>query len=180
MILNAIISLNGSALDLNRVLTEPDLATEMAKLIVGRPGLSLCHSGKFIVDYNLSLSKMIEASNYHCYHGGIVKEFSPKGSGRHEVELVMVELDGRFTTSEILRYMHRKGLVPAKIEHLLVYNTPYTQSNNTHSIMALGSVCTSGHCPYIRIENGKRGLSLCYNSDNCEWPDNNIFLAVKK
>ena len=115
-----------------------------------------------VVDYNQTVLQMIEACQFESFDlaGGIraysqeeisyiIEDlFKINGTGIHKFRLAEIQLDDRdFNTgfqidsADAIEYLHKIGLVPAKIEHLLAYKKKITKED--YNITALGS-CYNG------------------------------------
>ena len=181
---DAIKSLGGNDEDLRRVLTEDGLAKKVAEVIMTSKQKA-CETYKVIVDYSLSLAKMIEAGKYDWFNEDITdKNFTIQGMGQHEVELVLVHLDRDATTKEVLDYLKEQCLEPAKIEHLLAFGAAYRDVQREFLIIALGSsfVNDNGNrfYPYLDGSDDWRKLSLYWEDDGDPWDGACRFLALRK
>jgi hypothetical protein len=183
-VLNEVLGLGGSDDDLRRIITDKALRQEIAKLIVKGKKVE---EGIFsvTVNYNQALAQMIKAGNYNWANDDITSEHFPiVGVGEKEYKLVYVHLDRSATTKEVLEEMNRRGLEPAKIEHLLFFGAKYPEEQRKFPIVELGSdwVHPLGRrlVAYLYVVVGERGLSLDWGDPDVQWGDYYRFLAVSK
>jgi hypothetical protein len=181
---DALKTLGGSDDDLRRVLTDSTLAKKLAEVIMAGKQ-KVRETYKVVVDYGLSLSEMIKLGNYGWFNDDITdKHFPMQGTGKHEVELVLVHLNQNATTKEVLEYLNREGLEPAKIEHLLAFGAAYPEIQREFLVIAFGSVWVdvNGHRFYPSLDclGGKRELLLDWCDDARHWGATCRFLAVGK
>jgi hypothetical protein len=138
-----------------------------------------------IVNYDLTFAQMIQAGNYGWTNDDIVPEhFTIVGVGQEECRFVPVHLNRAATTEEALEEIAQRGLIPAKIEHLLSFGAKYPEKQREFAIVELGSVwvgsfgCRSVAC--LCEGDGRRGLGLCDASPDCQWSEVCRFLAVSR
>jgi hypothetical protein len=144
-IVNAVLDQGGDDEDLRRIIREPDLASELAKLIVRKKEVSAKEVSakvfKVVVDYSMSLAEMISAGRYNWTNSDINAESFPvSGEGKKEVELELVHLNRDAGTEEVLEELDRQGLRPAKIEELLALGAKHPELQKQFPIIAFGSV----------------------------------------
>lgn len=184
VIVNAVLEKGGSDEDLHCLLTDKGLAKKVAEVIMASRQ-KVGETYKVIVDYGLSLSKMIELGKYDWFNDDITdKHFELQGAGQHEVELVLVHLNRNATTKEVLEHLNSLGLEPAKIEQLLAIGAAYPELQKQFPIIALGSVWVDVNgtrfCPYLDCHGGERRLGLAWSDDGIHWNVACRFLAVGK
>jgi hypothetical protein len=176
-IMDAIVYLGGNDNDLHLVLTEPNLAKQIAEVIMASR-----KTYKVVIDYSLSLSEMLEAT----FCNWLIDErdlFSLQSNGRHdrhEVELALVHLDMRVSTCEVLEYLNRQGLEPAKIEHLLAFGATYKEFQNL-DIVALGSPSPihTDRYPFLRRDYHGYWFKPVGGCGSPYWDPDWRFLAVR-
>lgn len=201
-IMDAINDLGGSDNDLHRVLTQSNLAKEIAELIMfGR--MKFCEiykvvvdygkTYKVVVDYGKSIDEMIKAGNYNSqsYQPFDCYDIHVEGEGQHEVELVLVHANRKINSSEMMEELESLGLMPAKMEHLLAFGATYPEAQKQFKIVALEANWFSIHqdegndiyTSYLDSKSGVRtiGYSLGYDfNGGPSWDANCRFLAVCK
>jgi len=188
VIVNAVLEMGGSDEDLHRLLTDSGLVKKIAELIMsGKQKVEEKASEiyKVVVDYSATLAEMIKAGKYDWFNDDITdKHFPIQGTGKNEVELVLVHLNRNATTKEVLEHLNGQGLEPAKIEHLLAFGSTYPELQRQFPIIALGSVWVDSHgyryYPSLYSFDSKRRLSLYWRGDGGHWGDACRFLAVRK
>lgn len=160
------------------------------------------------VDYTRTLAQMIEVGKYDWEASDITEEHFPIerpsnfsvptiDGGHHrtlsvqncEVKLVLVHLNNVARTDEVVRYMDKLGLRPARIEELLAFGEKYPDIQRHFPVAAIGSFWVdSGHrnVPFLdsgsyrRISDERRILSLDWDGRALKWADRYRFLAVSK
>jgi len=182
-IVNAVLDQGGDDEDLRRIIKEPELASQLAKLIIRKKEVS-AEIFKVVVDYSLSLTEMIAAGDYDWTNSDITAEnFPVSGDGRQEVELELVHLNREASTEEVLEELDRRGLRPARIEELLALGAKHPELQKQFPIIAFGSVWRDPggyRCvPCLGWGVSERGLSLGYD-DGLRWGDLCRFPAVRK
>lgn len=137
---------------------------------------------KVTVDYTLDLAAMIKAGKYNWVYEHITdQKFPIKGTGKSEIELVLVHLDRYATTEEVKAELDKRGLRAATIEELLALGAAQPELQRQFPIVALGSRCVllgDGYVPVLCKSRGKRALGL--DCDALRWSHNYRFLAVRK
>lgn len=121
------------------------------------------------VDYSKSLEEMISASKYTKMSKEITTErFPVADEGQVETEIILVHFDFdpqdsqfqyNLTSYYVIKEMEQRGLVPAKIEHLLALGAEHPDLRCEFPIIALGSIWLD---PYV----GTRVPCLYYINDD--------------
>lgn len=96
------------------------------------------------VDYNQNIDQMIAAGKYKYVASGIGKFSIDGGVGVKKIQVEEVNFSRNITGPEALIELEKKGLKPAKIEHLLAVGAQYPDLQLTHWIIALGSTAYTG------------------------------------
>lgn len=134
------------------------------------------------VDYNQTLTEMINVGKYDWVNSNITQEHFPiEGEAAQEVDLVLVHLNRWARTSEVEAEIKKQGLRPADLAELLAFGAKYPDVQKQFPIAALGSVWVSPsgnrYVPYLDGSwNGERGLDLRWYEDH--WDDYWRFLAA--
>jgi hypothetical protein len=202
-IIDAVLEQGGSDEDLRRIISAPDLAKEIAGLIVQKQN----NTYKVVVDYSMSLADMIATGNYAWKNDDVTSEHFPvSGTGVVTIELEIVHLDGYFRTAEVMGHLNAnglrpadvkefstyisseqvwrclasRGLRPARIEELLAFGATFPKVQLEHAVICFASVWRDSYgesyLPYLTC--GRRGFDLVrYNEI---WSDECRFLAVHK
>ncbi|MFC1618062.1 hypothetical protein ACFL2B_02160 [Patescibacteria group bacterium] len=129
------------------------------------------------------LKKIIADGNYSYANDYITSEnFSLDESQIGDFELILVHLNRKATTDEVLAELKERNLEPAKIGHLLAFGADYPEIQREFPIAALGSswVDPDGFrgVPYLEGNDAERGLSLGWRGHH--WDDGWRFLALRK
>lgn len=183
-VLDEVLGLGGSDDDLRRIITDKALRQEIANLIVGEKN-SEKNIFTVTVDYDQALAQMIKAGNYNWANDDITSDHFPTvGVGQEECKFVLVHLDKPVTTKEALEEIRRRGLLPAKIEHLLAFGAKYPEKQREFLIVELGSVWVDPRgrrrVACLAENVGERELGLSWSVPGGEWPGHCRFLAVSK
>jgi hypothetical protein len=138
-----------------------------------------------VVNYDQNIKEMIKAGNYDWENYDINdKNFPVVGVGQEEHKLVLVHLDKAVTTKEALEEIGRRGLLPAKLEHLLAFGAKYPEKQREFPIVELGSGWVnpdgSRHVAFLFEVVGRRGLRLRWGDPGDQWGGHSRFLAVSK
>ena len=133
------------------------------------------------VDYSRSLAEMIGAGKYDWVNFDITAEHFPiTGTGKAEVNLVLVHFNRAMSTNEVLDDFKKRGLRPAKIEELLALGERYPDLQREFPIVALGSAFENPrgrrYCPFLWRVGAERGLDLRLLERG--WSGSFRFLAV--
>lgn len=177
-VVNAVLDQGGNDDDLRRIIKEPDLAKQMAKLIVQKESVS-AEVFTVVVDYSMSLADMIAVGRYDWTNSDITAEnFPVSGEGQKEVEVELVHLNRDASTEEVLEELERRGLRPAKIEELLALGAKYPELQKEFPIIAFGSVWRDPdggrYVPFLHWGDDERDLHLdCFDNhwlDVCRYP----------
>ncbi len=132
------------------------------------------------VDYDLSLTQMIRQGRYSRHDENIIDTHFPiKGEGAISFDLELISFDRKLPIQEVLTELESRGLVPAKIEHLLAFGAQYPDTQREFFIVAFGS-SWDRRVPYLHKENnGERWLGLGrVGSTSGKWQDYYRFLAI--
>lgn len=118
------------------------------------------------VDYNQSLTEMIKAGNYDICESPCTltpEMFRVQGKGVHEVELVLVNLDKRVTSANVMAEIKKQGLRPADVAELLTFGAKYPDVQKDFQIVELGSVWASPHGDCVLgLDSIWGGLRRCW------------------
>ena len=152
------------------------------------------------VDHTRTLADMIKAGMYDYVNRDIVEQnfpiqrpdvigavagggpFRTQGVQITNTELVFVHLNKAATTAEVLAYMDKLGLRPARIEELLALGEKYPNIQRDYPFVALGSVWVDSSryrgVPYLYRYGSKRDLNLNWDETGNTWNDICRFVAV--
>ena len=138
---------------------------------------------KVTVDYDLSFDQMVAQGHYDWVNVGLHPHYFPiKGKGRGEVELELVHFGHTVTDAEVEKFLAKRGLKPASLEHLLAFGARYPKMQKQFPIAAIGSVWapTRGDrlAPYLDASLRERLLNLSWGKGM--WEGKFRFLVVRK
>lgn len=150
----------------------------------------LNNPSRFVEDQGASLlAELIAAGNYDCPNSDITPENFPlESDGADGGEPVLVHLDRTATTDEVLAELDRRGLKPARIEHLLRYGADHPEEQRQYPIVCLGSSLCLPRClprgrrrfPFLGEGDGVRELNLSWSGPVHHWRGVFRFLALRK
>ena len=87
-----------------------------------------------------TLAELIQLGHYDWTNSDITTENFPLDESQFgNFDLVLVHLNRSASTDEVLAYMNERGLVPAKIGHLLGFGAKYPDVQRQFPVIALGS-----------------------------------------
>ena len=140
---------------------------------------------KIIENVANALAELIALGHYDWVNPDITSEHFPlESDGTDGGEPVVVHLDRNATTDEVLAELDRRGLKPARIEHLLRYGANHPEEQRQYPIVCLGSSwlhpCGLRHFPSLDEAGGLRELSLLWLDPGNQWYDDCRFLALRK
>ena len=121
-----------------------------------------------VVDYNMSLEKMIEAGKYDWGNKGINQEnYRFSGSGKVELVIKLVCLGQDSDREEVLKRLKFLGLRPGTLPELLALGARYPRLQLEFPIVQLGTVRHEvkrggWRGLYLRRGNKERGLSAIW------------------
>ena len=127
----------------------------------------------------MKLTELLKQFKFDYINSDITNEkFTLESDGLEPTELV--HFDKNMSTDEILKDLDSRGLVPARIEHLIQY--AIQNSEYTEFIVALGSSCVFSNgrrcSPYMYQYGRERDLDLGWVGDG--WGGGCRFLALKQ
>ena len=136
------------------------------------------------VDYNQSLREMIEAGKYDWVNNNIIQEnFPVQGEGVQKVELVLIHLNGRMKTKQVLEEFEKQNLRLSRLPELLAFGAKYPNIQKQFRIIALGSVWVNSsgdyRVPYLGGFQGGNGRSLRLGWGRNGWGNIWRFLAAR-
>ncbi len=135
-IADEVLAAGGNDDDLRRVLSDKELATKIARVIMDGPQCL-----KVMVDYGQTLRKMVLAGEYDRVNDDITsKHFPVRGSGRKEVEITLFHFNRLISSGDAIAQMAKAGYRPALAEELLALGVAYKKLQKQFPIVALGSV----------------------------------------
>lgn len=159
-----------------------------------------------IIDHKKSLADMIAAGKYDYINPNIVEKNFPiqqrpsvseadiQSSGNpyrtlgvqndNSTNIVLVHLNKAVKTSEVLVYMDKHGLRPARIEELLAFGEKYPAVQREFPVVALGSVWVDSDgdrsVACLRRHGSERSLYLRWADPDSTWDEIYRFAAVSK
>jgi hypothetical protein len=142
-------------------------------------------TGEFpvIVDYNLSIERMVNMGEYSHVTAEIYSKFSASGTGLELVNLRLIRFRNVITIAEVEDCISKMGFAPAKIEHLLVFGYMYPEQQLEHSIIALGSKWDhaggSVNAPVLNGFNRLRSVGLYLANEFVEHHGCRRFLVIE-
>lgn len=138
-----------------------------------------------IVDYSITLIKMIPAGKYDFVSSFIVPDcFPTEASGQIQLNIELLDYSIPMRCDDdIVKNMERRGLRPATLPELLAFGAAYPEMQKRFIIVALGSIwralhADSRHIPCLFATNGKREIRL--RPWNFDWEENCRFAAVRR
>lgn len=137
-----------------------------------------------IYNHSRGLSEMIRLGCYEVVSPNFRPEnFDVVGADRKRIEVNLVFVGIKISSSEIVGEMMIKHLKPAKLEHLLAFGVKYPEKQKLFPIVALGTVwtdpCGQRYVPVLSsTADGKRSLGL--GLERYHWEDYCRFLAYRE
>jgi hypothetical protein len=154
------------------------VVAHVVQLIIDRD-----HYPNLTMDYGVPLEEMIARGHYSSKNVDVnATRFRILGSGVEELEHKLFHFNDHYIPSEeAVRRIIAAGWQPARIEHLLEFCALYREEGRYFTVVALGSVNSSGRFPLCCGNHGMRHLGL----DNLSavenrWEGDDQFLAVRK
>lgn len=154
------------------------------------------------VDLTRTLAEMVAAGKYNYANPNIVEKNFPiqrpsvsedaveggpyrtPGVQNTNTKIVLVHLNKVATTSEVLEYLDKLGLRPARIEELLALGEKFPDVQRQFPVVALGSVwvCSgeSRRVAYLGGSGSGRSMSLDWDDPGRAWREIYRFPAVSK
>jgi len=164
----AVKKIGGQENDLLRVFKNDVLPAQIAELIVrGKTPDGF----KAVIDYSVSLNKLIADGNFHLMDENITAaNFPILGSGQTKIEFEIFQLKGRNNIEKILIEMKRRNLRPARIEELLYFGISYFGAIEYRTgLIAYGATWPDAEnrirVPFIDKRRKQLFLGLCYYDD---------------
>lgn len=123
-----------------KISLNPKLAEQVVSFVKINPVFNV------IVDYDLSLNDMIEASGMEIRRDGSItnEKFPIRGSGKHEISIALFNFNLTWHTSgQASGMMEEVGYRPARLEEILALKKQYSNEElftNNRYIFASGSV----------------------------------------
>ncbi len=135
-----------------------------------------------LVDYTMSLTKMISAGKYDRKNSNVNnKNFPRTKSGKFTVEVELLQIYRQTYSESVLVEMLKLGFRPATLEELLSFGVTNPEVQREFPVVALGSSCVLDgvrHVPYLSGDNLERDLDLDWFA-SC-WGRGYQFLVVRK
>ncbi len=132
------------------------------------------------IDYSRTLAQMIAAGKYYAANVSIDDRFFHiQGEGKKKVVLEIVRFHWAISGDEARSLIQKRGLQPARLEHLLAFGAAYPLEQKKYSIVALGTVWKSGKdkfTAFLYYGVKLRWLRLNWGVD--EWEADFAFLAI--
>lgn len=180
-------SRGGTDEDWHRLTTPAGEATikQMTRAMVGEMESGTAESYQLTVDYGCSLADMVTAGRYDYVNDNIpARNFPIEGSGKVELDCVLVHLDCTASTKKVKQEIDKRGLRPTTIEELLAFGETYPEVQREFPVVELGSswVLSDGYrCVACLWGNpGDRDLDLRWDDSEDRWGPDYRFLAVRK
>lgn len=135
------------------------------------------------IDYGQSRDQRVEAGKYDWVDSWTC-DVPACGEGKHDCELVLVRLDEDASTEEVLTEFKRRGLLPARMEHLLAFGAKYPEHQRRFNILEFGSSWYpwDRHRRFVASltgRSGKRELRTVFDEPGSRWNVATcVFLAV--
>jgi len=198
---HAVLALGGAIKDMRRLVNEPELVRQIARLIVPEVASALSVGGgpyrggpssdtpgyrAEVIYVQPSYADLKKAFDW-VYDGYKSTEFKPidvckdVSTETREIEFELVHLNKNATTETALAELEKRELRPALYEELLAFAAKYPDLQKQFPIAALGSVCRydgSLYSPYVLWYDG--GRDLYFDWFGHDWHDRCRFLAVRK
>ena len=176
---SAISLLGGDDEDLRHLISNRDLARQVAELLVTRfTGATY----PITVAYGLSLGAMVETGRYAFVNPEITEKHFPVGAGEMNVETVLLHLNRYASDEEVLGEMNRLGLRPATTAELLAFGSQHPETQREFRVVAFESNFVDHHgnpcVMYLWGTPACRGLNL--RRHDGVWPKDSRLLAVRK
>lgn len=168
-------ALGGSDSDLRRILKEPALCQQVAKLIVLKIG------EVYQLDVRGSIGNLVRLGNYNWANADISDQHFSADTP-HTVNVIIEYFGKDMNMDGALKALAAKGLRPVTISELLALGAKYPDLQCDFPIVALGSLWYSqpglSYVAYLGYHEGQRELLLhCTDRD---WHVNCRFAAVRK
>lgn len=167
---------------LSKGLTHKALKEALARAMSSKEELASTPSTVFtiIVDYSKSMRSMVKDGNYDRVNPNIAfKNLPLVGEGRVEVTLELLHFDRIISTEKALEEIKKRGLVAARIEHLLAFGAAHPELQREFPILALGSVWQNPYSVrYVPSLWGGRSRRLDMYWSGTTWVKTCRFLAA--
>lgn len=170
----AVTSLGGKDEDLRRIIGDPQLCKELAKLIVGN------NLNFYRISVISDINEAVASGQYGWSNSKINSAYFTADSP-HDCEVFLKHFDTRMSTDNVLKALDVEGLRPATISELLALGAQHPQLQQ-FPIVALGTIWQdqnsySRFVGCLGMESGTRKLYLSTYRD--DWNDDCRFLAVR-
>jgi len=187
VLIHAVLKLGGTREDLKRIVKEPALVDEIAKLIVNAKSAA-ADTFRAMVDYTTpsytELKTRFDWVNdwYERVEFKAIDICRSVSREPCEVEFVYVHMDRSASTDEILAEMEKRNLRPALYEEGLAFAKAHPDEQRKLPIVMLGSVCVgpAGDRSVACLSVVSGGRSLRLGVVEGDWGANYRFLAVSK
>jgi len=180
-IVNAVLELGGSDEDLEKILTVPGLAQQIAELIRGAESFVQA-TYEVVVDYGRTLVEMIAAGKYDWVNPDITQEHFPlAGRGEEKREQALFWFRRNISSDDAIAEMKKAGYESEDVAGLLAFGRDNPELQRKFPIIALKSVWVGSggrhRVPYLFRGGAERGLDLGYLVS--DWRGDCRFLARK-
>lgn len=175
LIAEEVYAFNGSDNDLRRILKEPRLRQDIAKLLVSGDGV--VYPVEIMAN---SIAELVGRGNYEWYCRDI-NDRNFRVDPDHKAEIVLKNFPWMMTTKGVQGEMLKLGLRPATMCELLAFGAKYPDIQRQFPILALGSLWKSptGYnlVGCLRRLIGER--RLCLQMADLHWDSHWRFAAVR-
>jgi len=136
---------------------------------------------EIVVDYSISLKKMISLGKYDWVNENITKKNFPlEGENTHVSVVELIHFNKVISSDEAERELKKMKLRPATIAELLAFGAKYPETQREFPIIALGSVASVDGARKVAClgrDDSGRDLNLPWR--DCGWDAQSRFLAVR-
>lgn len=136
---------------------------------------------RLVVDYSLSLKKMIEDGKYDWVNKDITqKNFPTKREGKVNITIELFFFDRYIDSQVAIKRIGQWGCRPARIEELCAIGAEYPDLQRQFSILALGTVRNLNGNLCVPVLDGIVDRTLNLERFDDSWHDDYRFAAVRQ
>jgi hypothetical protein len=175
---DAVLAAGGNDNNLRQVLSDKNLVSKIANLIVGERNVF-----RVVVDYGQVLVEMIQAGKYDWINNDITSDHFPiTGTGQKEEEITLFHFNRSISSDDAIVEMAKKGFRPADPPEILALGAEHPELQKQFPIVALGSPWRDPgglrHVVYLDRDDARRPLDLVWFER--DWIGDWRFAAVRK
>jgi hypothetical protein len=131
------------------------------------------------VDFGVPFGLQVMSGHYrHIDQRITASHFPPSGNGAMNCRLRLIKPHFTATTREVLAEIRERGLIPARIEHLLAFGARFAEKQRQFAVAALGSGW-EGFIPLLSMHGDPPARSLEALHESSIWDPECRFLVVE-